>query len=351
MMNRIQIQTSSPYEVLVGQDLLKNTANLLDGITGYSKVAIITDQKVAPLYLQQVSDSFPADVQVFSLVLPQGEATKSAKKWTEVLSFLCQNGLTRTDLVVALGGGVIGDLTGFAASCYLRGVRYLQIPTTLLAQVDSSVGGKTAINIPEGKNLIGSFYQPCRVICDIDTLATLDAVDFSSGMAEVIKYGCIYDADMFDDFSHMDQVDVRMRVIQRCIEIKAIVVTKDERDTGLRMILNFGHTLGHAVEKEHGFSGYTHGQSVAIGMIAITKLSEKSGFTPAGIADQIESICKQFDLPTVCDVSPERLVALCARDKKNTAKALRVLLLDKMGSCQIVSMTMDEFATFVEVSA
>ncbi len=349
-MKKIEVATAPQYQVVVGTDLLAHTGDYVKQLSHVSRVFIVTDEHVAPLYLQTVKDSLDPTLPVSELILPAGESTKSAEQWMQLLSAFCNAKLTRTDLVIALGGGVIGDLTGFAASCYLRGIRYLQIPTTLLAQVDSSVGGKTAINIPEGKNLVGCFYQPCLVLCDIDTLNTLSKEDFSSGMAEVIKYGCIWDESLLAQLQQMDDPETRIAVITRCIEIKASVVSQDERDTGLRMILNFGHTLGHAVEKHHGFGGYTHGQAVAIGMVTITRLAEHAGLTASGSADRIEQICKQFDLPTVCDVPTDTLLSVCGLDKKNTGKLFRIILLDHIGCCRVVSLPPEGFRAFLEGS-
>lgn len=346
-MQTISISTGKPYQVLIGTGLLARTGTLLNEFSNVRKVAVVTDDRVAPLYLQTVTDSFSEPIAVSHIIVRHGETAKCADNLMTLLSFFCQEGLTRTDLVIALGGGVIGDLTGFAASCYLRGIRYVQIPTTLLAQVDSSVGGKTAINIPEGKNLVGSFYQPSKVLCDTDTLDTLTPEDFSGGLGEVIKYGCIWDASLFEQIGRMQDKAVRAEVVARCIQIKADIVAQDEHDTGLRMILNFGHTLGHAVEKYHHYRDYTHGEGVAIGMVAITRMAESKGLTPIGCADRMEALCKACGLPTACDVPKEELLRTCALDKKNMGAELRLILLNDIGSCRIVSMSQTEFSDFL----
>lgn len=346
-MQTIDIQTGAPYQVLVGNGLLARTASLLDGVCTYERVAIVTDDNVAPLYLDTVKASFPDTVEVSSYVVAHGESAKCADNLVALWSFFAAQKLTRSDLIIALGGGVVGDLTGFAASSYLRGVNYVQIPTTLLAQADSSVGGKTAIDIPEGKNLVGSFYQPVAVLCDLDTLSTLTDEIFSDGVAEIIKYACIYDASLFDRIYHIKENDELLDILTRCIRIKAEVVAEDEHDTGRRMILNFGHTIGHAVEKYHHFTDYTHGQGVAIGMVRITRLAEQTGLTAPGCADRIEALCKACGLPTECDVPNDALFDICCLDKKNLRGVINIILLHDIGSCYIQKQTHDEFTAFL----
>lgn len=346
-MKKIPISTGNPYEVLVGTDLLNRTGQLVKDVCKFRTVAIVTDDIVEKLYLEQVQSSFPETVSVYSYTIEHGEHSKSAENLLNLYSFFCECGLTRSDLIIALGGGVVGDLTGFAASSYLRGVRYVQIPTTLLAQVDSSVGGKTAINIPQGKNLVGSFYQPAMVLCDISTLSTLSDAIFNDGVAEIIKYGCIYDEELFRQICDIRLPEVLTEIIIRCISIKAEVVADDERDTGLRMILNFGHTIGHAVEKYHHFSDYTHGQGVAVGMVTITRLSEAAGLTRPGTSDRIKELCEQFHLPTECDVPNDELFRICCLDKKNMNAGIHLILLKEIGECLIQKQSHEEFRTFL----
>lgn len=346
-MQTIEIQTSHPYPVFVGSNLISNIAQMLEPVCKYQKVAIVTDDIVEKLYLDQVIRSFPNSDHVFSIVFPNGEQTKNSENLLKLYAFYTEKQITRSDLIIALGGGVIGDLTGYSAATYLRGVKYIHIPTTLLAQVDSSVGGKTAINIPQGKNLVGSFYQPVAVFCDIDTLSSLSEVNFSSGVAEVIKYGCIYDKALFDQISKIRNPETLVKIITRCIKIKAEVVNQDEFDTGLRMILNFGHTIGHAVEKQYHFSTYTHGQAVAIGMVKMTQLSEKAGLTEPGTAQQIAALCQQFGLPTDCEISQEELFASCCLDKKNMNTTIHIILLKQIGECFIHQIPHDQFQEFL----
>lgn len=347
-MQRIPISTGAPYEVLVGQQLLEQAGTLIEHVVSFQKAVIVTDDKVAPLYLEKVLSSFSDQYHIEVFVLPNGESSKCETELFRLFSFLCEKGLTRTDLLIALGGGVVGDLCGFAASCYLRGIPFVQIPTTLLAQVDSSVGGKTAIDLPQGKNLVGTFYQPKLVLCDTDTLKTLEPADFAGGMAEVIKYGCIADRALFDTL-HEPLTDERLvHIISRCIEIKAQVVAVDEHDTGLRMMLNFGHTIGHAVEKYHHYTDYTHGEAVAIGMVKILTLAAAAGYCPASFADEVEALCKLHHLPTVCDVPEEVLFAVCGLDKKNAGDTIRIILLKTIGEASIVPMKHDRFRDFLK---
>ena len=346
-MKTISIKASRPYQVLVGEGLLSQAASLLQGIPSYGKVAIITDDIVGGLYLSPVKASFEQKAPVVSYAIPHGEQSKNGEQLFKLYDFLAENRFTRSDLIVALGGGVVGDLAGFCAATFLRGVPYVQIPTTLLAQVDSSVGGKTAIDIPAGKNLVGSFYQPAAVLCDTQVLSTLSDLDFSSGAAEVIKYACIYDRELFDKLYDLKNPQVLEEVITRCISIKAEVVAQDEFDTGLRMILNFGHTIGHAVEKQYHFSTYTHGQGVAIGMVKMTQLSEKAGLTKPGTAQKIAHLCQHFGLPVTCEITVDQLMEHCAMDKKNLKNKLHLVLLHEIGSCLVHQLSSEQFRQFL----
>ena len=346
-MHTLTIQTKPAYPVYIGSDLIRNTGSLVQNLGDFERVCVVTDDNVEKLYLQTVLDSFGEKVQTASIVIPHGEQSKCLASLGKLYDFFADQKMTRSDLIIALGGGVVGDLTGFAASSFLRGVKYVQIPTTLLAQVDSSVGGKTAIDIPAGKNLVGSFYQPSAVLCDIDTLSTLSDTIFSDGCAEIIKYACIYDASLFDLIYQIHDRDILEKIITRCLEIKAEVVAEDEKDTGVRMILNFGHTLGHAVEKKYHFSTYTHGQGVAIGMVKITKLSEKAGLTAPGTVKKIAELCQAMKLPIDCEISNEELFDICCLDKKNLHHMIHLILLKEIGSCFIHKLSREEFSDFL----
>ena len=325
------------YEILIERGLLSQAgARCKAALPRARRLALVTDASVGPLYADRVKASLEeAGFAVQVTTLPAGEHTKCAESlsllWETFMSF----GLTRTDAVVALGGGVIGDLAGFAAATVLRGVDFVQIPTTLLAQVDSSVGGKVAIDLQAGKNLAGAFWQPKLVLMDPDVLNTLDDKTFSDGMAEVIKYGCIRDADFF---SFLEQRPSRREimaeiehVLYTCCDIKREVVVEDERDTGVRMLLNFGHTLGHAYELAGHYETWTHGQAVAAGMVKAAELGHTLGVTPAGISQRIAALLGCFGLPISLSCTHEQYAAAVGLDKKGAGNDISLILLESMG--------------------
>ena len=330
------------YPIRIGEGLLDRAGSLIrEALPGLSEVAVITDDRVAPLYLERVDRSLrEAGFAPCTLVLPHGEQTKCLARYGECLSFLAESRVTRTGGVIALGGGVIGDLAGFAAATWLRGVRWVQLPTTLLAQVDSSVGGKTAVDLPQGKNLAGAFWQPSLVLCDPQALATLPPEIWRDGLGEVVKYGCIADEPLFRLLEESapggrDALMAHMEdIILRCVETKAAVVAEDERDTGARMTLNFGHTIGHAAEACEGYRGHRHGEAVAIGMAVTTRLSERRGLTEAGTAARLEALLHALGLPAALPEIPEEtLIAAMGADKKAAGRQLRVVLLRRIGAC------------------
>ena len=287
-MNNIRVHTESPYEILVGSGLLRSCGQEITKVHAPCRAAIITDDTVDSLYGAQTEASLrAAGYQVCKFVFAHGERSKCLQTALDAYEMLTANGISRSDLIVALGGGVVGDLAGFVAATYLRGVDFVQIPTTFLAAIDSSVGGKTAVDIPSGKNLVGAFWQPKQVICDTDTLSTLSEEIFSEGTAEAIKYGAILDESLYRLLASGGLSSHLEEVICRCVDLKRMLVEEDERDRGSRQLLNFGHTLGHCVET---LSGYTvpHGRAVAIGMAMITRVSESLG----------HRICSRFSIPT-----------------------------------------------------
>lgn len=329
----IRINTETPYDVIVGENLLENCGEMAKAVTEAKTAAIITDDIVAKLYVETVNRAFRfAGFRTKVFVFKNGEESKCHQTLMEIYSFLNDSGITRTDLIVALGGGVVGDLTGFAAATYLRGVPFIQIPTTLLAAVDSSVGGKTAVDIAQGKNLVGAFYQPRLVICDTNTLKTLKPETFSDGAAEVIKYGAIYDADLFARLENGELMTNTADIICRCVDIKREVVEKDEFDTGLRNILNFGHTLGHAVEKHSGYK-ITHGTAVAAGMVEITRASVKRGFTSPDAAKRLAACVESYGLESRSPYPLEDIIDHCMSDKKRSGESITMVLLKKIGTC------------------
>lgn len=281
------------------------------------KVCVITDSNVAPLYLDRVvSDLEKEGYEVFSFIFKAGESSKTTAVIVEMVEFLAEKGLTRKDLVVALGGGVCGDMAGFAAAVYLRGIDFVQIPTTLLSQVDSSVGGKTGVDLPQGKNLCGAFHQPVLVLIDPLALHTLSDHYFSDGMGEVIKAGCIKSAQLFEKIENKDVKENIEEIIFECVDIKRGVVERDEKEQGERALLNFGHTIGHGIEKLHNFSGVSHGEAVGIGMLMISEIGEKAGLTEKGTADRIKAVLEKYNMKTSDNHSAESIIEAMQSDKK-----------------------------------
>jgi 3-dehydroquinate synthase len=307
------------------------------------RIALVTDSNVGPLYAQRVQDSLESSgFQVKTITIPAGEKSKNPAMLTQLWEDFMSFGLTRTDAVIALGGGVVGDLAGFAAATILRGIDYVQIPTTLLAQVDSSVGGKVAVDLQAGKNLAGAFWQPRLVLIDPDVLETLLDQTFSDGMAEVIKYGCIWDAEFFEMLNQCGSragiMEVIEQVLHICCAIKAEVVLQDEHDRGLRMILNYGHTLGHAYEKAYHYETYTHGEAVAAGMCRAAELGVQMGVTPEDVPEKIISIVKKFGLPDAIACSMEDYENAIGLDKKSAGDLINVILLPELGKAEPYKM-------------
>ena len=347
-MKTLAVNTSRPYEIKIGRGSLDQAGVLCrQAIPNARKLTIVTDSRVLPLYLARAADSLEQmGFQIQCLTVPAGEASKSAEQlvilWEKMMAF----GMTRTDAVVALGGGVVGDLAGFAAATLLRGVDYVQIPTTLLSQVDSSVGGKVAIDLRAGKNLAGAFWQPSLVIIDPGCLDTLPDRTFSDGMAEVIKYGCILDRKLFE---LLNRCGSRVRVMERivdvvytCCDLKRRVVVEDERDTGLRQLLNFGHTVGHAFELAGHYETWTHGQGVAAGMNWAAQLGVELGVTPPETVECIQELLKKFDLPLDIPCPWETMTEAVGLDKKNAGDHISLIVLEKLGQAVHRKMARDE---------
>jgi len=348
-MKTIRVQASKSYDVIIGNGVLKEIgSHLLDILKKHCKVTIISDSNVWPLWGDFVANHLTvAGFDVLHYVFPAGESSKSTATYLEILNFLAENQVTRTDAILALGGGVTGDMSGFAAATYLRGIRYIQVPTTLLAMVDSSVGGKTAIDLPVGKNLVGAFYQPNLVLCDLDTLSTLPESVFCDGCAEVIKYGVLYDANLF---SHLTQHGLdfdREAVISRCIELKRNVVAEDEFDTGTRQKLNLGHTIGHGIEAKSNFS-ITHGQAVAIGMVIVSKAGAQLGYCDASIFKALEETLAKFKLPTSTSFTANQLYTCALSDKKRSGGTVNLIIPNTIGACAIVPTPVTELESFIK---
>ena len=341
-MRTVTVSASRNYDIQIGSGLLQTLGSEITKVCKAEKVAIISDSTVWPLYGQTAVDSLKnAGFSVVQHILPAGEASKNSTNYLEILNFLAENQLTRSDCLVALGGGVVGDITGFAAATYLRGIAYIQVPTTLLAAVDSSVGGKTAIDLPAGKNLCGAFYQPSLVLCDTDTLNTLPEEIFRDGCAEVIKYGILYDASLFSYLAQAGLTFDRESVIARCVEMKRDVVMEDEYDTGARMKLNLGHTIGHGVEASSHFA-LSHGKSVAIGMAIVSRASHCSD------NERILRILNQFGLPTTTAFDSETLFRCALSDKKRSGGTVNLIIPKAISNCEIVPTPVEQIKSFIE---
>lgn len=342
------------YNILIRRGILAEAGGHIRAVLpGVKKLAVVSDSNVAPLYGQTVLDSLTAaGLEVRLFTVPAGEESKCADTLSSLWDGFMEFGLTRSDAVAALGGGVVGDLAGFAAATVLRGVALVQLPTTLLAQVDSSVGGKVAINLKAGKNLAGAFHQPRLVLMDPDALDTLPDAAFSDGMAEVIKYGCIRDRDFFDFLAaHPSRAEITEhmeQVLLTCCDIKRAVVAADERDTGTRMLLNFGHTAGHAFELAGGYKTRTHGQAVAAGMVLAVRLGINLGITPTETLPPLEKLLSAFSLPTSLPCPPHIMAEAVGLDKKGAGAEITVILLSRLG--QAVSVTMKKDALLAQLT-
>ncbi len=347
-MKTIPIHTSKYYEVKIGAGLLGSLGEETAKVCKAKTAAIISDSTVWPLYGQQTEKSLAAaGFRTVSYVFPAGEASKNGNVYLNILNFLAENRLTRSDCLIALGGGVVGDMTGFVAATYLRGIAYIQVPTTLLAAVDSSVGGKTAIDLPAGKNLVGSFCQPKLVLCDVDTLKTLPEDIFRDGCAEVIKYGILYDPELFSHLMEKGLSFDRDAVIARCVEHKRNVVIADEFDRGERMKLNLGHTIGHGVEANSQFT-LSHGKSVAIGMAIVSRAAAALGICSSPTRDKILTLIAHFGLPIHADCSPEAIFTCALSDKKRSGDTVNLIVPQAIGECIHRPTPVSELKSFIE---
>jgi 3-dehydroquinate synthase len=342
------------YPILIGTALLDQPSHFSSRVSG--KAAIVTSDRIAPFFLERMRRTLvDAGVPAIEIILPDGEAAKTWDTLNVVYSTLLEQRCDRRTTLIALGGGVIGDITGFAAATYQRGVPFIQVPTTLLAQVDSSVGGKTAINHPLGKNMIGAFYQPILVVADTATLATLPEREFRSGLAEVVKYGFIYDTVFLGWLE--DNLDALLRrepealahAIHRSCEIKAEIVVQDERETGMRAWLNLGHTFGHAVEAGLGYGKWLHGEAVAVGMVLAAELSGRLGYLSGHDIRRVRDLVGRAGLPVMApDLGPGRYLDLMRIDKKSQDGSIRYVLLKHLGEAFVEPVPDDTVATLLE---
>ena len=340
----IHVSASRCYDIHIGRGLLAGIGELVRPLLGDCRLAVLTDSNVDALYGGAIMEHLSfAGYSACKYVIPAGEASKCAENLLAFLNFLAQEQLTRKDAVIAFGGGVVGDLGGLSASLYLRGVKYVQVPTTLLAAVDSSVGGKTAIDIPAGKNLVGSFYQPSLVCCDTALMDTLPSEIYRDGCAEVIKYGMILDGNLYNTLQSLP-FD-RDGVVARCVEIKRDVVQQDEFDNGIRGLLNFGHTFGHAIEKLSDFA-VSHGEAVAKGMVIASRMAPLCGM--CDVAEELSALLQRYGFDISCSYSAEDIFEALLSDKKRRGGTISVVLPRAIGDCTLVDMELDELRGLLE---
>lgn len=351
-MKTVRVTGENAYDILIGSGLLENAGTEIRKRCNGKRVLIISDSNVAPLYGAQTAAALQqAGFEVYTHTFPAGEPSKKLATVEEMLRAMCEAGLTRSDLAVALGGGVCGDMVGFASAIYLRGMDFVQIPTTLLSQIDSSVGGKTGCDLPFGKNLAGAFHNPRLVLIDPKTLDTLPERYLRDGMGEAVKYGCIFDRALFERIEREDYKAFLPELILTCVQLKRDVVVEDFREAGRRTLLNFGHTVAHAIEREENYCGMSHGEAVGVGMVMLTRAAEQYGLCQPGTADRIAQLLKKLALPTETTLAVDRLAAAALHDKKMSGASLRLVLLKNIGESYVYPIEADRFAAFLKGEA
>ena len=348
-MKTIDVAASRPYRVHIGAGALTALGETVRTLCPKARIAVVvSDDTVFPLHGEKALSSLQdAGLGTDAYIVPHGEASKTADTLVALLNHLTERHVTRSDVLVALGGGMIGDLTGFAAAVYMRGIDYIQCPTTLLSSVDSSVGGKTAVDLPAGKNLMGAFWQPRSVLCDTDALATLPDDIFADGCAEVVKTAVLFDPALFDELDRDGLRFDRESVIARCVGHKRDVVAEDEFDTGRRALLNLGHTLGHAVETRSDFT-LSHGRSVAIGTATVCRAAAKAGYADAALPEAVETLLRKLGLPTKTALTIDELMPVMLSDKKRSGGTVNVIVPERIGMCSIQPMAAEELREFME---
>lgn len=347
----VNLQENS-YDICIERGLFRQLGVFTKGLTKAETVAIISDNRVDAIYGDTAQRLLhEAGFKVGRIVFPEGEIHKSMETLSRVYEELFNIGITRSDVIITLGGGVTGDLGGMAAATYLRGVPFIQVPTTVLAQIDSSVGGKVAVDLPSGKNLVGSFYQPIGVLIDPDMLATLDIRYIRDGLAEAVKYACIADGELFAKFETWRDVQDILReaeeIIARCCTIKTEIVEEDPYDNGKRMILNFGHTLGHVIEAKYNYAVYTHGEGVSIGMCLLTERTERLGHTISGTTIRLKNVLRQIGLPTEVKEKPSQLLDGVGHDKKRRGNRITLIIIPEIGKSTLVPMPLNQLSEYV----
>lgn len=337
----VSVPASKPYEVIIGRHLLDCCGGEIAARLHPTRVVVVSDRTVARLYGDRVCRSLQsAGLQTALCAMEPGEDHKTMETVSNILAFCTAHGLTRSDCIVALGGGITGDVAGFSAAIYRRGIPFVQLPTTFLAAIDASVGGKTGVNLPAGKNLAGAFWQPSHVLCDCDCFATLPRETFLDGVAEAVKYGMIADADLFEAIRRGDADRQTESVVERCVTIKSRFVAEDEFDRGLRQKLNLGHTFGHAIETCSGYT-VTHGHAVAIGMVAAAHMANRLGLTDAETVRRLTDTLQQLGLPTSTNLPTEQLLTVMRQDKKSFGNSVTLILPQQIGSCILYPMPVD----------
>ena len=345
-MKTITVNASKKYDVIIDRGILCRAGELALSVCNPCAACIVTDDTVDALYSETLALSLKKiGFKVVKFVIPHGEESKSTASLVSLLEFLAENHLTRSDCIFALGGGVVGDLAGFAAAIYLRGIKFIQLPTTLLAAVDSSVGGKTAVDLAAGKNLAGAFHQPSLVICDLNTLDTLEPNVFADGCAEVIKYGIINDRALFELIKNGIRENIE-EIVASCVANKANIVEADEFDTGMRQLLNLGHTIGHAIEAASSF-GISHGSAVAMGMVIVTRASLSLGLSSEETLSEIIDILRSASLPVECPYGAEGLTALSLGDKKRMGDTINIVLPLSIGNSVLHKIKVTELKDFI----
>lgn len=346
-MKKIRVKASVEYDVIIDSDILSRAGELSLSVTAPCKACIVTDDTVDALYSDALCASLEkSDFKVIKFVIKHGEASKNTHSLVDLLEFMAENKMTRSDCIFALGGGVVGDLAGFAAAIYLRGIKFIQLPTTLLAAVDSSVGGKTAVDLVAGKNLAGAFHQPSLVICDYKTLDTLSPEIFADGSAEVIKYGVINDRPLFELIVKGIRGNLE-EIIASCVLNKSKIVAEDEFDTGVRQLLNLGHTVGHAIEAVSHFE-ISHGSAVAMGMVIVTRAAVAMGICPKEDLDAIISALTDAALPTACPYSADELVDTALGDKKRFGDTISLVVPYSIGDSRLYKIKVGELKEFIQ---
>ncbi len=347
-METVTVNASKKYDVIIGNGTASLLAEKVQSLFGDVSVCIVTDDTVAGYHLNGVKAGLSnAGIRCDAFIFPHGESSKSPDTLFELLEFLAKKHFSRKDVLVALGGGVTGDLTGLAAAMYMRGMHLVQMPTTLLAMVDSSVGGKTAVNLKAGKNLAGVFNQPELVLCDTDMLSTLPQEYFADGMAEVIKYGVIADKALFETVKNGEIQENLEKIIARCVSIKRDIVNEDEFDTGKRQLLNFGHTIAHSIEKLSDFA-ISHGSAVAMGMVIISEIAWNTGLSKERCQDEIIDALLENGLPIACPYQNNELYYATENDKKSSSGRISIIIPEAIGSCKILNIALAELKELLQ---